>query len=397
MGSAFMRPASVRKNLRFYQRRLRQARMVARAIQSRHHPILAHIIPMRRCNLSCAYCNEYDRVSAPVPTEEMLRRIDVLARLGTLIITISGGEPLLHPDLDEIIRAIRSHNVIATIITNGYLLTPHRIVRLNRAGLEHLQISIDNVNPDGVSKKSLKVLDQKLEWLKEHAEFDVNINSVLGGGITHPEDALTITRRAVALGFETTVGVIHDHGGQLQPLRAEERTVYDQILAERKPGLFAFAYDNLFHKNLILGLPNDWQCGAGSRYLYICEEGLVHYCSQQRGYPAIPLEKYTLEDIDREYASKKTCAPFCTVSCVHRVAMLDLIRNEPHDALFRLFPPERPGGPLSLPLGVRVLTSIFLPPQSGKRPGAARRFLAGAIRRVLGVKVTTKENGRLNL
>jgi Radical SAM superfamily/4Fe-4S single cluster domain len=263
MGSSFMRPDPTGRNLRFYQRRLRQARMVARAIQSRHHPILAHIIPMRRCNLSCAYCNEYDRVSAPVPTEKMLRRIDLLAQLGTQIITISGGEPLLHPDLDEILRAIRSHDVIATIITNGYLLTPERIERLNRAGLEHLQISIDNVNPDCVSKKSLKVLDRKLEWLREHAEFDVNINSELGGGITHSEDALTITRRAVALGFGTTVGVIHDHGGQLQPLKAEERTVYDQILAERKPGLFAFAYDNLFHKNLILGLPNDWQCGAG--------------------------------------------------------------------------------------------------------------------------------------
>jgi MoaA/NifB/PqqE/SkfB family radical SAM enzyme len=390
-----MRPAPI-KNLRLYQRRLRQARMVARAIQSRHHPILAHIIPMRRCNLSCAYCNEYDKVSAPVPTEEMLRRVDMLARLGTQIITISGGEPLLHPELDEIIRAIRSHDMIATIITNGYLLTPERIERLNRAGLEQLQISIDNVNPDDVSKKSLKVLDRKLEWLKEHAEFDVNINSVLGGGITHPEDALTITRRAVALGFETTVGVIHDHGGQLQPLAPNERTVYDQILAERKPGLFAFAYDNLFHKNLILGQPNDWQCGAGSRYLYICEEGLVHYCSQQRGYPAIPLEKYTLEDIDREYTSKKACAPFCTVSCVHRVAMLDLIRNEPRDALFRLFPPERPGGPLSAPLGVRILTSIFLPTPSGKPPGPARRFLAGAVGRAFGVKPRPKE-ARVNL
>jgi MoaA/NifB/PqqE/SkfB family radical SAM enzyme len=386
-----MRPASIGKNLRYYQRRLRQARMVARAIQSRHHPILAHIIPMRRCNLSCAYCNEYDRVSAPVPTEEMLRRIDLLARLGTQIITISGGEPLLHPELDEIIRAIRSHGVIATIITNGYLLTPERIERLNRAELDHLQISIDNVNPDDVSKKSLKVLDRKLEWLKEHADFDVNINSVVGGGTSHPEDALTITRRAVALGFETTVGVIHDHGGQLQPLKAGERTVYDQILAERRPGLFAFAYDNLFHKNLVLGRPNEWQCGAGSRYLYICEDGLVHYCSQQRGYPAIPLEKYTREDIDREYTSKKPCAPFCTVSCVHRVAMLDLIRNEPREAMFRIFPPERPDGPLSLPPGLRVLASIFLPPPSGKPANAARRFLAGAVLRVFGVKPTTVE------
>jgi hypothetical protein len=247
------------------------------------------------------------------------------------------------------------------------------------------------VNPDDVSRKSLKVLDRKLEWLKEHADFDVNINSVLGGGISHAEDALTITRRAVALGFETSVGVIHDHGGQLQPLKAEERTVYDQILAERKPGLFAFAYDNLFHKNLILGQPNDWQCGAGSRYLYICEEGLVHYCSQQRGYPAIPLEKYTLDDIDREYTSKKACAPFCTISCVHRVAMLDLIRNEPREALLRFFPPKRSGGPLSLPPGVRLLTSIFLPPPSGKLPNAARKFLVGTVLRAFGVKATTKE------
>jgi MoaA/NifB/PqqE/SkfB family radical SAM enzyme len=397
MDSWFMRPAPIGKNLRICQRRLRQARMAARAIQSPHHPILAHIIPMRRCNLSCSYCNEYDKVSAPVPTEEMRRRIELLAELGTQIITVSGGEPLLHPDLDEIIRAIRSHDVIATIITNGNLLTPERIERLNRVGLEHLQISIDNVNPDNVSKKSLKVLDRKLEWLKELADFDININSVLGGGISHPEDALTITRRAVALGFETTVGVIHDHGGQLQPLKAEERAVYDQILAERKPGLFAFAYDNLFHKNLILGQANDWQWGAGSRYLYICEDGLVHYCSQQRGYPAIPLEKYTQEDIDREYTSKKSGAPFCTVSCVHRVAMLDLIRNEPHEALFRFFPPERPGGSLSLPPGVRLLTSIFLPPSSGRPPNSARRFLAGAVLRFFGVKATTKDNRRASL
>ena len=380
-----MRLAPTGKNLRFYQRRLRQARMVARAMQSRHHPVLAHIIPMRRCNLSCAYCNEYDKVSEPVATAEMLRRVELLGRLGTAIITISGGEPLLHPELDEIIRGIRAHGVIATIITNGYLLTPERIERLNRAGLEHLQISIDNVNPDEVSKKSLKVLDKKLEWLKEYADFDVNINSVVGGGIPHPEDALTITRRAVELGFETTVGVIHDHTGQLEPLKPEERAVYDQILAERRPGFFAFAYDNLFHRNLIKGEPNEWQCGAGSRYLYICEDGLVHYCSQQRGYPAIPLERYTREDIDREYSTKKVCAPFCTVSCVHRVAMIDMIRNQPRESLVKLFPPERPGGEPSLPWVARVATSIFLP-EEGKEMSGARRLVASAAMRVLGLR-----------
>jgi organic radical activating enzyme len=69
----------------------------------------------------------------------MLRRIDRLAELGTTVIAISGGEPLLHPELDDIIRLIRRRSSIATLITNGYLLTPDRIQRLNHVGLDHLQ------------------------------------------------------------------------------------------------------------------------------------------------------------------------------------------------------------------------------------------------------------------
>ncbi len=91
--------------------------------------------------------------------------------------TLSGGEPLLHPDLDDIIRRMRQRGVIAGMITNGYLLTADRIKRLNDAGLDHMQISIDNVMPDDVSKKSLKVLDKKLQLLSEHSNFHVNINS----------------------------------------------------------------------------------------------------------------------------------------------------------------------------------------------------------------------------
>src|SRR5271169_7237746 len=175
--------------------------MIAKGLVSTRHPLLVHIIPTRRCNLACTYCNEYDDVSNPVPTEEMFWRIDRLGEMGTGIITISGGEPLLHPELDAIIACIRHNGMIAGLITNGYLLVADRIERLNRAGLEYLQISIDNVQPDDVSKKSLKVLDKKLELLAEHAEFHVNINSVLGSGVSHPQDALTIGKRALGLGF----------------------------------------------------------------------------------------------------------------------------------------------------------------------------------------------------
>src|SRR5438094_6320784 len=109
-----------KKQLNGIKNRLRIAKMVAHGLVSTKHPILAHIIPMRRCNLACAYCNEYDKVSEPVPLEVIERRIDRLASFGTSIITISGGEPMLHPNIYEIIRAIRKHGIIAGLISNGY-------------------------------------------------------------------------------------------------------------------------------------------------------------------------------------------------------------------------------------------------------------------------------------
>src|SRR5208337_3793404 len=171
---------ALRRKLRFVNTRLREWRMIAKGLASKRHPVLAHLIPIRRCNLSCTYCNEFDNFSKPIALEEMCNRVDLLAKLGTTIITISGGEPLLHPHLEEIVRRIRRHGILAGLITNGYLLTPQRIEHLNRAGLDHLQISIDNVHPDEVSKKSLKVLDRKLQMLSRYAIFQVNINSVFG-------------------------------------------------------------------------------------------------------------------------------------------------------------------------------------------------------------------------
>ncbi len=305
-------------------RRGRELRMIAKGLLDRDHPILAHIIPIRRCNLACKYCNEYDDYSKPVPTEVMLERIDTLGRLGTTIVTMSGGEPLLHPELDQLIARVRKVGALAGLITNGYLLTAERIRRLNAAGLDHMQISIDNVKPDDVSYKSLKVLDRKLQLLAEHAAFHVNINSVVGGGTHFPEDALTISHRALELGFTSTVGIIHDGEGQLKPLSGREREVFLQIKQLEKS---SYSQINYFQDNIANGQPNNWRCRAGARYIYVCEDGLVHYCSQQRGFPGKPLLEYTVEDIRREYKTEKGCAPHCTVSCVHQVSTMDFWRD----------------------------------------------------------------------
>jgi hypothetical protein len=151
------------------------------------------------------------------------------------------------------------------------------------------------VTPDEVSKKSLKVLDQKLRWLAGRAEFAVTVNSVLGGSIRNPEDALGIARR------------------------------------------------------------------AGSRYLYVCEDGLVHWCSQQRGHPGIPLDRYTPEDLEREYNTVKQCAPCCTVSCVHQTAMLDGFRENPRETLIQLLSARREqDASFEPPMPVKILSWMFL-------------------------------------
>jgi MoaA/NifB/PqqE/SkfB family radical SAM enzyme len=329
---AIPRKKTIRGRWKAATRKLREYWMVVRALAHTGHPVLAQIVPARFCNLSCGYCNEFDKVSKPVPLEEMIRRIDHLGKLGTAMIGLSGGEPLTHPDLDEIIRRIRKNGAIAGLITNGYLLNKERIERLNRAGLDHLQISIDNLEPDAISMKSLKVLDKKLEMLAQYAEFHVNINSVVGGGFKDPNDALVIGRRALELGFESTIGIIHDGSGQLKPLQADEAKVYFAMTDRKKTN---YAQFDQFQKAIVEGRPNKWRCRAGARYLYICEDGLVHYCSQQRGFPGVPVAEYTTADVKREFVTRKSCAPNCTIGCVHRISHIDHWRA-PQTQLVRL-------------------------------------------------------------
>src|SRR5215472_4255396 len=185
--------------LRFFHTRTREVRAIMRALVSTTHPFLVHIIPIRRCNLACTYCNEFDDFSHPVVLEEMKGRLDILADMGTSIITISGGEPLLHPELDEIIRHIRRRGLIA--------------------------------------------------------------------------------HRAVDLGLTSTVGIIHDHNGQLKPLGPREIEIFEEIMTLSKRSFSRF---NDFQHNVARGKEHNWRCRSGSRYLYVCEDGLVHWCSQQR-------------------------------------------------------------------------------------------------------------------
>jgi MoaA/NifB/PqqE/SkfB family radical SAM enzyme len=212
--------------------------------------------------------------------------------------------------------------MVATINTNGYLLTQRRIEELNEAGLQLMQISVDNVLPDAVSSKSLKVLDGKLQLLAQHAQFKVNINAVLGVSEQRTSDVITVAERAGYYGFSRTIGVVHDASGKLKPLSKTQIAAYQAFGRLSRSLVHQWNYFS-FQRNLLKGKPNNWKCRAGARYLYICEHGLVHWCLPQRGYPGIPVTEYTTEDIRREFRTRKECSPFCTISCVHQTSYFD--------------------------------------------------------------------------
>lgn len=89
--------------------------------------------------------------------------------------------------------------------------------------------------------------------------------------------------------------------------------------------------------------------------------GLVHYCSQRRGSPAIPLEEYSPEHLRLYAATFKPCAPFCTISCVHQTAMLDAFREHPRETLAGILTRRKQRDPeFRPPRLVNLLSWMFL-------------------------------------
>ncbi|HTM44943.1 MAG TPA: radical SAM protein [Polyangiaceae bacterium] len=300
----------------------------AAAMLDPYRPLLAQMVVTRRCNLSCGYCNEYDDSSAPVPTEVLKAQIDHLASFGTLVLTFTGGEPLLHPQLDEIIAHTVSHGMVCTLISNGYAMTPRWIDRLNAAKLTLVQISIDNLEPNEVSEKSLSKIAAKLQLLKEKAEFGININAVMGS--CSPSDTRKLVDQVEGLGFFMTVGLMHDGNGQLDPGLAgsELAALYEEMRDRSKKSIFHKAGEG-WEDEMIEHQASPFKCRAGGRYLYIDEFGKVSYCSQRRGEPGTPLLSYTKADLKAAFETPKGCESACTIACVRRASAFDNWRAQP--------------------------------------------------------------------
>ena len=285
-------------------------------------PLEAQLIVTRRCNLSCGYCTEFDNHSAPVPLELLKERIDAIHRLRVVNTSLLGGEPLMHPDIVELVEYCNRKNQVS-ITTNGFLLNEKLIEQLNKAGLSNLQISIDALESDrtGYIQKSLKKLLPKLELLREHANFDVHANIVLCES-TRSTFMETVSKIR-ALGFNVSVGLMHDGEGQIEIEGDEYLELWDNYFQNGEPYPLS-DYD--YGRQLLQGQKPKWKCRSGSRYLYVDEFGLVQYCSSQRNRLNKPLTEYSLQDLKKQSQQYKGCEEGCSLLCVYRDSMID---NQP--------------------------------------------------------------------
>lgn len=284
----------------------------------RFSPWLVQLVTTRRCNLSCGYCNEFDADSPPVPRAAMISRLDKLRSLGAFAVELSGGEPLLHPDIVELVAHATSLRFLKRmIITNGYLLTEPIIQGLNGAGLTDMQISIDGVRPNAVTVKTLTPLRRKLDRLARLARFKVTVNAVIGS--TDPEEAREVTRFAQDSGFRITLGLVHDDQGALT-LTPEQKEVYRGLKRELK---LSRRLGSDYIDALLEGRPAPYKCRAGARYLYVDEEGMVHYCSQTRDLFSRDLMSYGPADLKEHFSTTKPCTAYCTLGCVRTNSAAD--------------------------------------------------------------------------
>ena len=294
----------------------------ARALAIPSTPMLAQLVVTRRCNLSCGYCNEYDDRSPPVPTSALFERVDHLAELGTLAVTLTGGEPLLHPELDRVVARAIGHGMLCTAVTNGYPLTRRWIERLNAASLSWIQLSIDNVEPDAVSQKSLSKIRSKLLLLRRYARFGVNVNAVLGA--CAPDQARLLAREIQTLGLYMTVGLMHDERGQLEARLsgAGWAELHAELQAGSRKSVIHAAGEG-WERALLRDGAAPYPCRAGSRYLYVDESGEVSLCSQRRGEPGTDLLDYRRAQLRAAADQRQGCESACTLACVRRASALD--------------------------------------------------------------------------
>lgn len=134
------------------------------------HPILCNYYVTYRCNASCSFCDIWERPSPYITLEQAKANLADLKKLGVKVVDFTGGEPLLHRQLDELLKECKRLRLLTTITTNG-LLYPKYAHRL-RGLVDMLHFSLDSPDRDEHdTSRGVKCFDRVMESIKVAASL----------------------------------------------------------------------------------------------------------------------------------------------------------------------------------------------------------------------------------
>lgn len=285
-------------------------------------PLACHLYVTDQCNLDCHYCAEYDNSVAHPRLDDLKRWVTKARELGCLHLGLQGGEPLLYPQLAEVIRHAKSLGFNVSASTNGYLLSAAVVRELEEAGLDTMQVSVDRMTPTESTRKALKTIGPKLVHLK-----DSKIKTQLSGVFF--DDTLgechEVLDTALDMGFSSHFRLVHPDPRQSFRVTVGERTRLSSFLNEmvdRKSSgeRIHTSWTILnYQQSMLEGKSLDWTCTAGYKYFFISSQGKFWPCSMVR--TNLDIEDVT-QDVLLSYHRKKSCQESCGVYCVVSTSML---------------------------------------------------------------------------
>lgn len=113
-----------------------------------HYPLYATFCITSKCNAKCKHCSSAsdNNITNDLSTDEIIRILHELSECGVMQIGISGGEPLLHPNFDVIVRTAVDLGFIVGVGTNGIAVNRDVVKSVKELGIHHIQVSLDGSN-----------------------------------------------------------------------------------------------------------------------------------------------------------------------------------------------------------------------------------------------------------
>jgi PqqA peptide cyclase len=253
-----------------------------------------------RCPLRCVYCSnplDYARHREELDTATWLRVFGEAEELGVVQLNLTGGEPLVRDDLEQLVERARQLDLYANLITSGIPLAPERLRRLRALGLDNVQLSVQDVTP-GPSDRiaGLRSFERKMEvagWVKDLG-MPLTLNVVLHrDNLDHTAEIIALAERFSADRLELAntqyLGWALVNRAALLPTR-EQLERARAVALEARTRLRGRMEVLFVLPDYYADRPKACMDGWGRRFLVVSPDGLVLPCHAAHTLPGLVWE-----------------------------------------------------------------------------------------------------------